>query len=202
MFPVKPLFLIILLFITASACQTDKPVYTIQGTLPSSEYDGEWIYLAPLVNATTETIDSVKIENSQFTFEGMNEEMRVIRMRMMLRHKFQELLVVTEPGLTTVIIDSVSSASGTPQNEALQLWKEEKAGYDSYSYQHFQKLKTATPADSAFLSAGLEAIKNDFQLFNFNFMNENWNNTAGRFLYPLIKPTLSVEQQEALHELD
>ena len=52
--------------------------------------------------------------------------MKVLRMRILLRLKFQELLVVTEPGVTSVRIDSISSASGTPQNDALQHWKDRK----------------------------------------------------------------------------
>ena len=37
---------------------------------------------------------------------------------------FQPLLVVVEPGEVKVVVDSISSASGTPQNDSLQVWKE------------------------------------------------------------------------------
>ena len=47
-----------------------------------------------------ENIDSTRIENARFTFQGTGEEMKVLRMRILLRLKFQELLVVTEPGVT------------------------------------------------------------------------------------------------------
>ncbi len=50
--------------------------------------------------------------------------MRVLRLRHLLRIYIQELLVVTEPGTIHVKADSVGSVTGTPQNDALQKWKE------------------------------------------------------------------------------
>lgn len=59
-----------------------------------------------------------------FSFSGQGEEMRVLRLRHLLRVYIQELLVVTEPGTIHVKADSVGSVTGTPQNDALQKWKE------------------------------------------------------------------------------
>ena len=39
------------------------------------------------------------------------------------RMGLQPILVVGEPGEVKVVIDSVSSAGGTPQNDSLQQWK-------------------------------------------------------------------------------
>lgn len=87
------------------------------------KYDGEWIYLVPMENAPGR-VDSVKITNASFSFSGQGEEMRVLRLRHLLRIYIQELLVVTEPGTIHVKADSVGSVTGTPQNDALQKWKE------------------------------------------------------------------------------
>ena len=70
----------------------------IEGTLPSVKYDGEWIYLVPMENAPGR-VDSVKITNASFSFSGQGEEMRVLRLRHLLRIYIQELLVVTEPDM-------------------------------------------------------------------------------------------------------
>ena len=119
--------------------------------------------------------------------------MKVLRMRILLRLKFQELLVVTEPGVTSVRIDSISSASGTPQNDALQHWKDWKQKTDGESYALWTALKTCSPrfhphqADMGFLRV-------ETQAFNYAFMKEHINQTVGKFLYKMIKTSLTEEQ--------
>ena len=78
-------------------CGNSGQNYVIEGTLPSVKYDGEWIYLVPMENAPGR-VDSVKITNASFSFSGQGEEMRVLRLRHLLRIYIQELLVVTEAG--------------------------------------------------------------------------------------------------------
>lgn len=119
----KYLFIGVFTLLCLFACQSNDSQYIIEGTLPTAQQDGEWIYLAPMENASIENIDSTRIENARFTFQGTGEEMKVLRMRILLRLKFQELLVVTEPGVTSVRIDSISSASGTPQTTPCSIGK-------------------------------------------------------------------------------
>ena len=149
----KYLFIGVFTLLCLFACQSNDSKYIIEGTLPTAQQDGEWIYLAPMENASIENIDSTRIENARFTFQGTGEEMKVLRMRILLRLKFQELLVVTEPGVTSVRIDSISSASGTPQNDALQHWKDRKQKTDSESYALWTALKTCSPEDMGFLES-------------------------------------------------
>ena len=92
-----------------ASCGNSGQNYVIEGTLPSVKYDGEWIYLVQLENAPGR-VDSVKITNASFSFSGQGEEMRVLRLRHLLRIYIQELLVVTEPGTIHVKADSVGSA--------------------------------------------------------------------------------------------
>ena len=97
----KYLFIGVFTLLCLFACQSNDSKYIIEGTLPTAQQDGEWIYLAPMENASIENIDSTRIENARSTFQGTGEEMKVLRMRILLRLKFQELLVVTEPGVTS-----------------------------------------------------------------------------------------------------
>ena len=80
-----------------ASCENSRQNYVIEGTLPSVKYDGEWIYFVLMENAPGR-VDSVKITNASFSFSGQGEEMRVLRLRHLLRIYIQELLVVTEPG--------------------------------------------------------------------------------------------------------
>mgnify|MGYP003216151782 FL=1 len=71
----KYLFIGIFTLLCLFACQSNDSQYIIKGTLPTAQQDGEWIYLAPMENASIENIDSTRIENARFTFQGTGEEM-------------------------------------------------------------------------------------------------------------------------------
>ncbi|MCC8094255.1 MAG: DUF4369 domain-containing protein [Tannerellaceae bacterium] len=117
------LFIIVLL----GSCNRNS-LLVIQGSVPSNKYDGAVIYLVPFENPSKETVDSTYIENGSFTFSAPvnSPEIRVLRMRSLLRFYMQGLLLVAEPGKLLVHMDSISSASGTKQNDLLQQWKEKK----------------------------------------------------------------------------
>ena len=72
----KYLFIGVFTLLCLFACQSNDSKYIIEGTLPTAQQDGEWIYLAPMENASIENIDSTRIENARFTFQGTGEEMR------------------------------------------------------------------------------------------------------------------------------
>ena len=83
----------------------------INGTVNGEEYEGKRIFLVPFSGpATAETVDSMEITNGKFHFEPDSMQM-------------YPLIVVGEPGNITVTIDSVSHATGTPQNDSLEQWK-------------------------------------------------------------------------------
>lgn len=96
----------------------------IHGTA-NSRFEGKKIFLLPLNEpAVAATVDSVVITDGKFEFESEPGKMKVIRIDYLFRTGVEDLLVVTEPGHVQVVIDSVSSGKGTPQNDSLQAWKE------------------------------------------------------------------------------
>lgn len=80
-----------------------------------------------------ETVDSVVVTNGKFAFQSEPGEMKIIRIDYRYRTGVEDLLVVMEPGNLEVIIDSISSGKGTPQNDTLQAWKER-------TMQHYRSL--------------------------------------------------------------
>ena len=171
------------LFLTClTCCKSENKKFTIEGTVPSTKYDGEWIYLVPVEGACSSNVDSVKITNASFTFEGDKEQMSIIRTRPLLRLKLQELLLVTEPGTTKAIIDSVSSVHGTPQNDALQSWKEEKEKI-MLGYKFIRKgLETVSGKDSLRWVAQKEMLIKREHTNNERFLKEQGDNTVGTFV--------------------
>lgn len=182
-----------------ASCENSRQNYVIEGTLPSVKYDGEWIYLVPMENAPGR-VDSVKITNASFSFSGQGEEMRVLRLRHLLRIYIQELLVVTEPGTIHVKADSVGSVTGTPQNDALQKWKEgREKKQEAY---HFIRtgLRNATGKDSLHLIQIRDSLRMQEQEANFLFLKEQGNNTLGTFMRKMVRGSLTEEQQKLLDE--
>jgi hypothetical protein len=171
------------LFLTClTCCKSENKKFTIEGTVPSTKYDGEWIYLVPAEGTCSSNVDSVKIANASFTFEGNKEQMSIIRTRPLLRLKLQELLLVTEPGTTKAIIDSVSSAHGTPQNDALQLWKAEKEKI-MVGYMFIRKgLENVSGKDSLRWVAQKNMFIKREQINNERILKEQGHNTVGTFV--------------------
>jgi len=62
--------LVFLSFLLLVANCQPKSQFSIYGNLPDSSYDGEYIYLVPMENATKDKVDSVQIKNGTFCFSG------------------------------------------------------------------------------------------------------------------------------------
>lgn len=113
--------------IAISSCNTRQNECRIHGTVAESgmyEYEGKYIFLVPLEKPDSIGVDSVPIHNNTFEFTTNKSVMATIRLGYKYRYGKQDLLVVLEDGDVYVKIDSISSSYGTPQNNALQSWKE------------------------------------------------------------------------------
>lgn len=96
----------------------------IHGVATAPQLEGKKIFLVPLTGPQTmETVDSVVITGGRFEFTTDTAMMAKIIIDYHFRFGYQPLLVVTEPGDVQVVIDTISSAKGTPQNDSLQRWK-------------------------------------------------------------------------------
>ena len=96
----------------------------ITGEVKGEQYEGKRIFLVPMYGPkTAEYVDSMEITNGQFHFEPDSAQMYKILLDYHYRFGLQPLLIVGEPGTIEVIIDSISHATGTPQNDSLEKWK-------------------------------------------------------------------------------
>lgn len=122
----------ILLFIMAFATMTT--IYScqsgndgkchIEGTVNGEQFEGKRIFLVPLTGpATAETVDSMEITDGKFHFTTADMKMYKILLDIHYRVGIQQLIIVGEPGTVHVSLDTVSHATGTPQNDSLDQWK-------------------------------------------------------------------------------
>ena len=122
---------ILLCFMTVAAammmfsCQSaNNGKCYINGVVKGEQYEGKRIFLVPMYGPkTAEYVDSMEITNGQFHFEPDSAQMYKILLDYHYRFGLQPLLIVGEPGTIEVIIDSISHATGTPQNDSLEKWK-------------------------------------------------------------------------------
>ncbi len=184
----KRILLLPLLSLVLLSCSESRP-YVINGTLEDAKYNGEYVFLLPLDGVMPRIIDSVLVKEKSFVFTGKADsaQVKIIRMRHLLRLDVQELLVVVEPGNIWVRLDTVSAAGGTPQNEKLQAWKEAKMQAD----QTMNLLKRMNQAGvdqetSVRIMEQWEKVQADFKQYNRKFIDQNQGTAVGRFVSDMI----------------
>ena len=124
----KTLLTATLALLLAASCQESQQASPtgkchISGTI-SQKYNDKRIFLVPLYGPkTAEYVDSVEIKDGRFEFTKDSLMMAKILVDYHYRMGLQPLLVVVEPGEVSVTIDSISHATGTPQNDSLDKWK-------------------------------------------------------------------------------
>ncbi len=96
----------------------------IVGTVNGEQYEGKRIFLVPLFGPkTAEFVDSMEITDGKFHFEPDSVQMYKILLDYHFRFGLQPLIIVGEPGTINISIDTISHATGTPQNDSLEQWK-------------------------------------------------------------------------------
>lgn len=116
----KIIFLALVLSAVLMSCE-DKNKYTLSGTLPTNEYDGEMVYLFSPENKDV-NIDSAKVTDGKFKFEGIagdTVQIRIIRFNSKMKPRTGTFFL--EPGKIQMSIDTTINravVSGTRLNNA------------------------------------------------------------------------------------
>ena len=175
--------------------------FVIEGVLPANRYDSACLYLVPMRGPHPRPVDSVFImADGKFRFEGNVEQMAVLRLAMRQRLGVQDLLVCTEPGLTRVVLDSVSSCiEGTPQNMTLQQWKDRMQQYSADNVKLAQLRKAGAPDEiiSHYSDSIREAMGNDL----YNMLKSQGRNTATIFINTMRNGKIDSLRVAELNEL-
>ena len=171
---------ILLLFtiLLATACKNaDENTCIIRGTLPDDKFEGKRMFLVQLSHhgPGNEGVDSVEVHNRQFEFKTTKNEMASLRMDYHYRYGLQELLIVEEPGVVNVIIAENSSASGTPQNDSLQVWKMKKEFCDLNGTQlrklSYETRKGGDSIKAKYYHDKADSISRDFRDYTLDMAN-------------------------------
>lgn len=170
----KILYLLLVVVCVGIICCTgNKEEYVIKGSTSQSRLDGHRVFLVPYGSPTIEDsigVDSTIIKDGKFEFRSRKGEyLARITIDKRVRYGTQDLLIVTEPGTITVLIDSVSAGGGTPQNEALQTWKNLKTNRDKVHWDQTQHIKYLREVgDTVYANALADSLKH----FNQHYLNQ------------------------------
>lgn len=157
-----------------SSCHNDngKDEYIIKGTTSQTRLNGKKVLLVPFgkpgIRDSIGT-DSAYIKDGKFEIRG-NRGKFLARVTIEINERFgtQDLLVVTEPGVINVVIDSVSSGNGTPQNDLLQQWKDLKTDHDRVQWNQSQHIKYLREQGDTVYAA---ALSDSLRQFNDRYMD-------------------------------
>lgn len=154
-------------------CSKGEGEYVVKGETSQERLEGHRVFLVPYGSPTIEDsigVDSTEIKNGKFEFRGNKGEFLArVTMDRKVRYGTQDLLIVTEPGEINVVIDSVSSGRGTPQNDALQTWKELKENRDRVAWTQSQHIKwLEEKGDTAYARSLSDSLRN----FNERYLDQ------------------------------
>ena len=160
----------------------------IHGTVGIEHLNGQRIFLVPLFGPqTAEYVDSVVIKDGKFEFVTDSAKMFKILVDYHYRNGVQTLLVVGEPGNIKVVIDSVSHAVGTPQNDSLERWKVRTEIHNrelAKMQRYIAKLKQAGDSVQA---KYIQQRADSFHLVYKNFTRQMAKNLEGQTLGDFLK---------------
>jgi hypothetical protein len=195
------IFLFILFVFCFISCRRDN-VYTIDGIVKDKEFEGRKAYLVALDAVKTRDVDSTFVRNGRFVFTGRadSSKIKIVRVKAYWPKLVQDLLVVLEPGVIKVDIDTVSKGSGTTLNNAIQKWKEQKElsdirlfSYTRVLYSEDSKKLKKDELDK--IKHSIDSIQNAFNLYTINFIKENKNNCLAPFVFQLVEPSMSLNNK-------
>jgi len=189
--------IISLLFLVAFllACSDERAV--IEGTLPSDEFDKQVVFWVPWEGEHPKPVDSTHINKNKFRLviskRNLNK-MGIVRVRPEYRFDLQDILVFSEPGTIFVNFNNNSSASGTPLNQVLQQWKDNKFYCDSTNYSLYSKLNDEKDeTEKARIRSEMDDNRKQLNTFLDSLVEKNKDNPVGQLINSLLTGKVTGE---------
>jgi hypothetical protein len=192
---------VFVLFLSFVSCQS-RDNFVIVGHLPDKTYDNEKIYLVPIENPGKERVDSIVIKDGLFKFTGKANvpEIFVIRAKPVLRFNLEELLIVRQPGNLSVEIDNHSSVRGTPLNDSLQQWKEQKMKFDFVWADFLKKSHQGNDSLKLLFRQKADSVNKLAVNFHYRFVLNNKKNIVGQFVNKMMGASFTEGQKKKLNK--
>lgn len=198
----KTIYFIILVSVLF-ACKPNS--FKIQGSVNQSELNDKYVFLKERINRVWTTIDSVKIIDRKFVFEGVCDSARVVFIAFdradgeSVREPF-----VFENGDIKIHIDkSGVTAEGTEQNELLQKYLIIKNEYYTKAEEVYKSFNdsTATDADKAALDAKMSGFEKIITANDIQFATKYVNSVVGNYIFGSSFYSMTIDEKEKIVSL-
>lgn len=201
----KEVIYVLLIIFCCIGCSANYN-YEIAGTVKDSSLDGEYIYLQEISEDELVTIDSALVTHAKFTFKG-NQEMPVIRELSFPKqdlNNFSPVVFVLQSGKLTARIDTVSTVTGTEQNDRLQKYFHELNYYQTRIndlVSQYQLLTLSDEVNDSIQNAFQEwydSIRDELNKLSYDFILINSNSVAGGLVFLQSYSQLTPNQVETI----
>lgn len=196
-----------------AAC-SEKPGYQITGTVSDTALDGKYVYLYPYGDGEAAALDSALVDKGSFSFKGAQETpalrslrfgsdvVEPARVSAGLNSPFSALFTLENAKLT-VVLDSASTVTGTPDNDALTAFQKELKGINAEMKSLFASIDKEDTAAVAAAEAKYEEISGKLRTIAKTYISGNLNSLiAGKLLSDFRYDLNEADQNEIIAKAD
>ena len=182
-----------------TACN-NEPAYHISGIIENVT-DGETVYLQEMQGRDLVILDSAIVKNGTFTFKGRQDSTVYRYITYHPQEMWADLFL--ENGKIIVKLGEESQATGTPNNDIYQGFKDQFIALNKEIGEIYQKARTdstLTNEQREELMKQIEAKDAEAMDMVYNTIATNITNPVGIYLLPNYAPAFEFEKQAALAE--
>ena len=193
-------YIILFLIVLFIGC-SDHKSYTIKGSVPASNFNGEYVYMIPMDNYTRGRGDSALISDSCFVFKGKADSAQIYILRLqksLSSFELQDILLVREAGEIQVKFMERSVVGGTALNDSLQKYKQRKESYDDQYFKLSNRISKADSLEKILLTSKSDSLKKESMNYHFNFAKRNSGNIVGKLVKRIMGTSFTEKQKNEL----
>jgi peroxiredoxin len=176
--------------------------YKIEGSVDNQTLNGKYVFVKERINRVWTTIDSVKIENGKFNFQGVCDSARVVFIACELPNdeSIREPFVFENGDITISINKQVVTIGGTEQNKLLQSYLEVKNGLYEKAEETFKNFNdsAATEAEKTAFETKMSDFETQIKTNDIKFATENANTVVGNYIFGSSFFGMTVEEKEKI----
>lgn len=199
------LFLSVIAILATSCGQKDA--FTINGTLPNGQYDGQLVFLQTMDSTwntrTLVTIDTAEVRDGKFVFKGLalqGPSIHFIALDQAPDFLQRPTLLVVEPGTIEISLDTMATVKGTAINNAYQAYMAKPQAF----YKEMNAMYEQVMADTANtelkkeFETKVEAGQKELNTALYDFIKGNMGNQVGAFFLSMSSYNLELDQLNGL----
>ncbi|KAA6335414.1 Thiol-disulfide oxidoreductase ResA [termite gut metagenome] len=169
------------------SCNTNKS-YLIKGTVEGSIDETTTVYLQDRVNNRFEKLDSASIENGKFVFKGVQDSTVVRYLSVVVGDQQANTAFFLENGNIRVKVTigdkQTVSITGTPANDAYQLFNDKKDAIESEGNAIFESINDSTLSEEQITAKRqeIDVLENKLLALIKEEVKKNINSAVGIYL--------------------